>query len=51
MRNSPVGGDDELIPGLVLPAGWAAELRKLLARIENARTKTDCSLALERATG
>lgn len=51
MTTSTAGRDDELIPGLVLPAGWACELRKHLARIENAQTTVDCSLALERVTG
>ncbi|HGY3554922.1 TPA: hypothetical protein ACNVV3_000916 [Pseudomonas putida] len=51
MKQRPVGGDDELIPGLVLPAGWATELRKLLARIEDADTAVNCLLAQERAEG
>ncbi|WP_447902221.1 hypothetical protein [Pseudomonas serbica] len=51
MRKSPGCGDDELIPGLVLPAGWASELRKLLARIEDADSAVNCFLAQERAEG
>lgn len=51
MKHRPVGGDAELIPGLVLPAGWAAELRKLLARIEDADSAVNCLLAQERAEG
>jgi len=43
--------DDELVPGLVLPDGWAYELRKLLARIEEAATTVNCQLAQERAEG
>lgn len=51
MKQSPGGGGDELIPGLVLPAGWATHLRKLLARIEDADTAVNCLLAQERAEG
>lgn len=49
MNNGP--GEEELFPGLVLPAGWTTELRKLLMRIENAKTTDDCALAQERAIG
>lgn len=51
MRKSPGGRDDELIPGLVLPAGWASELRKLLGRIEDADSAVNCLIAQERAEG
>lgn len=51
MKHRPVGGDDELIPGLVLPASWVTELRELLARIEDADSAVNCLLAQERAEG
>lgn len=41
----------DLLPGLVLPDGWADQFRKLLARIENADTPVNCLLAQERAEG
>lgn len=41
----------DLLPGLVLPSGWADQVRKLLARIENADTPVNCLLAQERAEG
>lgn len=41
----------DLLPGLVLPDGWADQFRKLLARIESADTPVNCLLAQERAEG
>lgn len=41
----------DLLPGLVLPAGWADELRKLLARIEQADTPVNCLIAQAFAEG
>lgn len=41
----------DLLPGLVLPAGWADRFRTLLARIESADTPVNCLLAQERAEG
>jgi len=51
MRHSSAGEDYKLVPGLALPAGWAAELRKLLDRISDADTVVNCLLAQERAEG
>lgn len=39
------------MPGLILPPGWATELRKLLVRIEAADSLMNCLLARERAEG
>lgn len=39
------------LPGLILPPGWAEQLRTLLARIEAADTPVNCLLAQERAMG
>ncbi|MFO3721706.1 hypothetical protein [Pseudomonas sp. HLMP] len=36
---------------LLLPAGWAAELTKLLMRIEDASTPMNCLMAQERVEG
>lgn len=44
-------GEQTLAPDLVLPPGWASELRKLLARIKNADSAINCLLAQERAEG
>lgn len=41
----------DLLPGLVLPAGWADQFRTLLARIEGADTPVNCLLAQVRAEG
>ena len=41
----------DLLPGLVLPAGWPDELRKLLARIEQAGTPVNCLIAQAFAEG
>lgn len=51
MKMPPLGRDDELIPGLILPTGWATELRKLLTRIEDADSAMNCLLAQVRAEG
>lgn len=44
-------GVGDLAPGLVLPADYQKGLRKLLARIEDASSATNCLLAQERAAG
>lgn len=51
MSRGKCNSDHELVAGLVLPVGWAAELRNLLARIEDADSAVNCLLAQERALG
>lgn len=41
----------DLLPGLVMPNGWADFFRKLLIRIERADTPVNCLLAEEHAYG
>jgi len=49
--NERYGHSGALLPGLVLPAGWPDELRKLLARIECADTPVNCLIAQAFAEG
>lgn len=51
MKRKYRDGVGELAPGLVLPADYQREFRKLLARIEDASSAANCLLAAERAGG
>lgn len=43
--------NDELLPGLVLPAGYHGVLRRRLAEINTADTAVNCLIAQARAEG